>query len=108
MVAIPSADDIHVMGILAPLDDVTRLPEPRLNALLAQHEQEERTLSRRRNSLHERIDFVRAGGFASADPTTEPLDDLLEAEREISARRHAIHQQIDELRAEQSRRRAAR
>ena len=48
---------------------------------------------------------MRAGGFASTDPTLEPLADLEATERELSAHRLELHAQIDALRAERTRRR---
>jgi hypothetical protein len=88
-------------------EDLTALPDPQLGALLASLEREERKVSRRRNTLHGRIDFLRAGGFASATPESDDLDLLLAHEHELSEQRHELHRQIDELRAERSRRRAS-
>jgi hypothetical protein len=93
---------------LTPTGDPTALPDPELSALLEQLEREERIVSRRRNTLHDRIDFLRSGGFASASPDNDDLALLLDTERELSARRHVLHRQIDELRAERSRRRPMR
>lgn len=67
-----------------------------LSDLLAQ----ERSLSRRRSRLQDRIDFVRAGGdrSASAVSTEVRLASLLEQERELSERRRVLHSRIDALR----------
>ncbi len=60
-------------------------------------ESEERALSARRRRLHERIDFLRAGG--ADDPGgADALAQLEQQEREVSAARRSLHRQIDELR----------
>jgi predicted nucleic acid-binding Zn-ribbon protein len=89
----------------ARVDDVTLLSDRDLSRRISQLEREEIALSRRRNSLHNRIDFLRAGGFAGAKPGSDPLEELLATERELSEQRHTLHYRIDELRAERSRRR---
>ena len=106
MVPGPANDDRRSMNNPASAaDDVTVLSDRDLTVLLAELEREERTVSRRRNTLHNRIDFVRAGGYASAGPGDDPLEMLVETEHELSEQRHALHVRIDELRAERSRRR---
>jgi hypothetical protein len=97
--------DTQSVTSIAHDGDWTALPERQLLELLDQLEREERRVSRRRDVLHERIEFLRAGGFASAEPESEDLALLLEHEHELSQRRHELHLQIDELRAERSRRR---
>jgi hypothetical protein len=97
--------DTQSVTSIAHDGDWTALPERQLLELLDQLEREERRVSRRRNVLHERIEFLRAGGFASAKPESDDLALLLEHEHELSQRRHELHLQIDELRAERSRRR---
>ena len=92
------------MSVPAGIEDVTALDDAELSALLTRLEREERLVSKRRTTLHGRIDFVRAGGFASTDPEHEQLSTLEAAEAELSNRRHALHRQIDELVAERSRR----
>ena len=92
------------MSVPAHIDDVTALGDAELGILLKRLEREERLVSRRRTTLHNRIDFVRAGGFASTDPTHEQLSTLEAAEAELSEQRHALHRRIDELQAEHSRR----
>jgi len=99
--------DTQSVTSIAHDGDVTALSDPQLGEILEQLEREERKVSRRRSALHDRIDFVRAGGFASADPDRDDLALLLENEHRLSARRHELHLQIDGLRAERSRRRAA-
>jgi hypothetical protein len=90
---------------LAHIGDPTALSDAELGRLLERLEREERTVSRRRSALHNRLDFVRAGGFASAGSETDDLTLLLETEHELSEQRHLLHRQIDALRAERSRRR---
>jgi hypothetical protein len=91
----------------ARADDMTVLSDAELEALLERLEREELTASRRRGSLHDRIEFVHAGGAASADPVNTQLATLQDNERQLSDRRLILHRQIDELRAERSRRLAA-
>ena len=88
---------------IPPMDipsDPAALSDAELGALVAQLESEEQRTSKRRSSLHDRIEFVNAGGAATAGQ----LAALKERERELSDRRLLLHRQIDELRAERSRR----
>lgn len=80
------------------------LSDMALNELLEQLEEEERAASRRRGSLHKRIEFVHSGGGASPELASDQLASLQASERELSDRRLILHQQIDDLRAERSRR----
>ena len=89
------------------VDDVAGLSDVDLETLLDELESEEQTASKRRGSLHDRIEFVHAGGAASADPADAQLATLKDNERQLSDRRLILHRQIDELRAERSRRLAA-
>ena len=91
----------------ARADDMTALSDDELESLLERLEEEELTASKRRGSLHDRIEFVHAGGAASADPVDSQLATLKDNERQLSDRRLILHRQIDELRAERSRRLAA-
>ncbi len=91
----------------ARADDVAGLSDADLDALLGELESEELTASKRRGSLHDRIEFVQAGGAASTDPADGQLATLQSNERQLSDRRLILHRQIDELRAERSRRLAA-
>jgi predicted nucleic acid-binding Zn-ribbon protein len=93
--------------VTAPSDvaDAGALSDAALDARLRELEREEQSISRRRTTLHARIDFVRSGGYASTDPELELLATLQETERELSEHRLEIHSQIDALRAERSRRR---
>lgn len=67
-----------------------------LSHLLAQ----ERSLSKRRVHLQDRIDFIRNGGSGSASATAseEHLARLVEREQELSQQRRLLHARIDELR----------
>ncbi len=66
---------------------------------MEQLDAEERRISARRARLHERIDFVRANGYADGTPATaEQLAALDEQERELSRQRRELHARIRELR----------
>jgi len=95
------------MSSLADIGDIAALSDAELGSLLARLEREEREVSRRRTRLHDRIDFVQAGGFAAAELADAQLASLRGTEHELSERRHVLHREIDELRAERSRRRMA-
>ena len=90
--------------LTAPSDvaDLSGLSDAELCERLTELEREEQAISRRRTKLHTLIDFRRAGGSATTDPTLEPLE---AAERELSDHRLELHAQIDALRAERSVRR---
>ena len=64
-----------------------------LDALLEELEAEERSLSRQRRILHDRIDL-------SVDDTYR--DEFREQEREVSERRRELHVRIDALRSERA------
>ena len=65
---------------------------------LAQLDAEVRTLSKHRENLHARIDFLRNGG--AVDQSGQALlEALLREELDISARRMALHAEIDTLRS---------
>ena len=67
---------------------------------LAELNDEERVLSARRRKLHDRIDFLRAGGGGPLEEVAELLAKLEAEEREVSAARRAIHARIDVVMAE--------
>ena len=85
--------------------DLTELSDAEISSRLRLLEREEHAVSRRRTTLHTRIDFVRAGGYASTDPRLEPLAELEATERELSENRLELHAQIDALRCERTSRR---
>ena len=60
---------------------------------------EERSVSRQRKRLQDRIDFIRSGGggSASASQVEEQLRALLEKEGALSKRRSELHSQIAQL-----------
>ena len=84
------------MSVNTHVDDIAVLSDAELEARLEELIAEERTISRRRSSLHDRIDFVQAGVAVSAEQAADQLTSLREAEREVSNRRNALHAQIDE------------
>jgi hypothetical protein len=90
------------VSVPAGIGDATALDDAELNVLLKELEREEQLVSKRRTTLHGRMDFVRAGGFASTDPEHEQLATLEAAEVELSSRRQALHLQIAALVAERS------
>ena len=96
------------MTSLVGTDDIRALGDIELGALLARLEHEEQVVSRRRSTLHNRIDFLRSGGFASTDPAREPLEELVAREHQLSEQRRLLHRQIDAVRSEDSRRRGQR
>ena len=66
-------------------------------------EQEERTISRRRRNLQDRMDWVRNLG-AHDESSRERLARLEAEEKEISAQRRQIQQRLDALLAKTDRR----
>jgi hypothetical protein len=70
---------------------------------LRELEELERSLSRERTRLQQRIDFVRAGTGAPGSAEAEQLRRLEERERELSQRRRTLHRQIDNARAREGR-----
>jgi hypothetical protein len=106
---------VGLVGVVAPgrmgTDSLTEnlgaLSDADLDALLERLVSEEQVTSKRRETLHNRIEFVAAGGgAASADQAADQLATLRESERQVSDRRLILHRRIDELRAERSRRQA--
>lgn len=61
---------------------------------LAQLRKEERSLSARRTRLHNRIDFLRAGGGHPAQDA-DLIADLERQERELSQQRRDLHERIE-------------
>ena len=73
---------------------------------LAELNEEERAVSARRAKLHNRIDFLRAGGGGSLEEVAEALAKLEREEREVSDYRRELHQRIELARAELQRSRS--
>jgi hypothetical protein len=88
--------------------DPQSLSDDELGTTLTELVDEERQLSKRRDALHRRIDFVRAGGGGHDSASSELLESLTGEERHVSKERHTLQRRIDLLRAEQLRRRATR
>jgi len=70
------------------------------SSLLAQLNDEERSLSTRRTRVQDRIDFLRAGGGTSGDESAVMIEELEREERELSQQRRELHEQIATLRWE--------
>ncbi len=87
--------------------DPSTLPDAELDELLHAMESKERSLSRRRSVLHDRIDFVAAGGAQNGVAESQ-MAALQVREREIAQHRHTLHVRIDALRLERGRRRDGR
>jgi hypothetical protein len=88
--------------------DPAVLADEELGSQLKELEQEEKQLSKRRDALHRRIDFVRAGGGGHDTASVELLDSLQGEEKHVSKERLALQRRFDLLRAEQLRRHAGR
>jgi predicted nucleic acid-binding Zn-ribbon protein len=74
---------------------VESAPTPEAEPSLAQMRKEERSLSARRTRLHNRIDFLRAGGGGESADTAEHIAELERQEREISRERRELHERIE-------------
>jgi predicted nucleic acid-binding Zn-ribbon protein len=74
---------------------------------LAELNEEERSISARRRRLHDRIDFLRAGGGGPLEDVAELLASLEREEREVSAYRRELHERIELMRAEMQRSRGS-
>ena len=85
--------------------DPATLTDAELNSLRRRLEQQEQTVSRRRATLHDPIDYGRSGGGGVGDAAAGQLEDLQRREPPITDERRQLHEQIDALRAETSRRR---
>ena len=84
-----------------PVSDLSIRELERLLELLGE---EERRISRRRASLHERIDWLHGGGAGFSPETEEQLATLCASERAISDERKALHERIAALGEEYERR----
>lgn len=67
---------------------------------LSQLRKEERSLSAKRTRLHNRIDFLRAGGGGLPGQDADLLAELERQEKEISQQRRELHELIDRLTAQ--------
>lgn len=88
-------------------DEADSLSDEALAQLIHELEGEERSLSRRRAVLHDRIDFVRGGVASEIFAAGGQLEALSEREREVAEKRRLLHEQIDALRLERGRRRGS-
>jgi hypothetical protein len=93
-------------GDTAVWADPSTLSDVELEHLFRRLEAAEKTISRRRAVLHDRIDFVRGGVSSEIFAAGDQLEALQRREQEIAEERRVLHEQIDELRAERGRRRA--
>ena len=73
---------------------------PDSDVQLSQLRKEERSLSAKRTRLHNRIDFLRAGGGGLPGQDADLLEDLERQEKEISQQRRELHEQIDRVTAQ--------
>ena len=67
---------------------------------LSQLRKEERSLSAKRTRLHNRIDFLRAGGGGLPGQDADLLAELERQEKEISQQRRELHELIDRVTAQ--------
>jgi len=67
---------------------------------LAQLRKEERSISARRTRLHNRIDFLRAGGSGLPGQDADLLEELERQEKEISRERRDLHERIERASAQ--------
>lgn len=90
-----------------PDGEAAGLSDGELERLLEQLDDDERRISRRRASLHSRIDYLHGGGSGFGADVMAQIQVLTADERRISDERHALHRRIDVLRDELRRRRQA-
>ncbi len=93
-------------GTPAPAD-LSTLSDGELMRLQRHLEGDEKTLSRRRAVLHDRIDFVGSGVASEIYAAGDQLDALQQRERAIAEERRLLHGRIDAVRAEILRRRTS-
>lgn len=85
---------------MSSLPDPSTLSEAELERRLAELDEEERSISRRRRAMHDRIDFLRGGGGSGEAGSDEQLESLLQRERAVSDERNRLHETISILRTE--------
>lgn len=90
-----------------PDDEAAGLSDRELEQLLEQLDDDERRISRRRASLHSRIDYLHGGGSGFGPDVMAQIQVLTTDERRVSDERQALHRRIDALRDELRRRRRA-
>lgn len=78
------------------MEDETRDTEVQL----AQLRKEERSISARRTRLHNRIDFLRAGGSSLPGQDADLLEELERQEKVISRERRELHERIERASAQ--------
>jgi hypothetical protein len=83
------------------ITDLTSLSNAELNQLVATLFAEEKRISAKRTTLHQRIDFLKSGGYAHLDASAEQLTTLQEEDRLLSVERQKIHARVDAAVAEQ-------
>jgi hypothetical protein len=96
---------------ITPVSDVTTpatigiaaLSDDELSALVAETGGRERSLSKKRSRLHDRMDFLRGGG-ADSTVAAEQLRGLEAEERTLSDERRSAHNLLEALSAERVRR----
>jgi hypothetical protein len=81
--------------------DPTSLSNAALDQLVATLFAEEKRISAKRTTLHQRIDFLKGGGYAHLDASAEQLTTLQEEDRQLSVARQEIHSRVDAAVAEQ-------
>ena len=74
--------------------------QPDTEVQLSQLRKEERSLSAKRTRLHNRIDFLRAGGGGLAGEDADLLEELERQETEISRERRELHERIERASAQ--------
>lgn len=90
------------------ITDLTSLSNAELNELVATLFAEEKRISAKRTTLHQRIDFLKGGGYAHLDASAEQLTTLQEEDRQLSIARQEIHSRVDAAVAEQRNRASQR
>jgi hypothetical protein len=88
--------------------DPKTLDSAALDELVATLFAEEKRISAKRTTLHQRIDFLKGGGYAHLDASAEQLTTLQEEDRLLSEQRAEIHSRVDAAVAEQRNRASLR
>jgi predicted nucleic acid-binding Zn-ribbon protein len=80
------------------MDEQTTDPDSEVQ--LSELRKRERSLSAKRTQLHNRIDFLRAGGGGFHGQDADLLAELERQEKEISRQRRELHELIDRATAQ--------